>query len=155
MELKDLKMAGIKDKEQLRGFRMADRLRLLRKYHKLLYAAYRELGDKKFELMLSVAANLNGNSTSAYELEKVATYTGYEPAELQKKTRNREIVEARQVAMFLSKQNTKESLAKIGRTIGNKDHATVLHACKTVENLIETNSAFREKWMPLLTHIKK
>ncbi|WP_340112634.1 helix-turn-helix domain-containing protein [Maribellus mangrovi] len=151
MELKDFKKAGIKDKDQLRGFRMAERLRLLRKYYKLLYAAYRELGEKKFELMLSVAAKLNVNSTSAYELEKVANYVGCDPDELQQKTRNRDIVEARQVAMYLSKRNTKESLAKIGRTIGNKDHATVLHACRTVNNLLETNPGFRDKWMPLLT----
>jgi chromosomal replication initiator protein len=63
---------------------------------------------------------------------------------LQVKTRKREIVQARQVAMFFSKSMTKASLATIGSQIGGKDHATVLHACKTVNNLIETDKRFMQ-----------
>jgi len=59
------------------------------------------------------------------------------------KTRKREIVQARQVAMYFSKNLTKSSLTTIGSRIGGKDHATVLHACKTVNNLIETDKYFR------------
>jgi chromosomal replication initiator protein len=59
------------------------------------------------------------------------------------KTRKREIVQARQLAMFFSKKHTKSSLATIGLHCGNKDHATVLHACRTVNNLIETDKQFR------------
>ncbi len=62
---------------------------------------------------------------------------------LQTKTRKREIVQARQLAMYFSKSMTKSSLASIGSQIGNKDHATVLHACKTVNNLMETDKNFR------------
>jgi chromosomal replication initiator protein len=59
------------------------------------------------------------------------------------KTRKREIVQARQIAMYFSKNLTKSSLATIGSQIGGKDHATVLHACKTVNNLFETDKRFR------------
>jgi chromosomal replication initiator protein len=59
------------------------------------------------------------------------------------KTRKREIVQARQLAMYFSKKHTKNSLATIGLHCGNKDHATVLHACRTVNNLIETDKRFR------------
>lgn len=59
------------------------------------------------------------------------------------KTRKREIVQARQLAMYFSKKLTKASLATIGLHCGNKDHATVLHACRTVNNLIETDKQFR------------
>ena len=59
------------------------------------------------------------------------------------KTRKREIVQARQLAMFFSKKHTKSSLATIGLHCGNKDHATVLHACRTVNNLLETDKQFR------------
>lgn len=62
---------------------------------------------------------------------------------LNSKTRKREIVQARQLAMFFSKKHTKSSLATIGLHCGNKDHATVLHACRTVNNLIETDKQFR------------
>jgi chromosomal replication initiator protein len=66
------------------------------------------------------------------------------PIELIKsKTRKREIVQARQLTMYFSKQLTKNSLATIGAQCGNKDHATVLHACRTVNNLAETDKRFR------------
>ena len=62
---------------------------------------------------------------------------------LQSKTRKREIVQARQIAMYFSKTLTKSSLASIGSQIGGKDHATVLHACKTVNNLMDTDKRFK------------
>jgi chromosomal replication initiator protein len=62
---------------------------------------------------------------------------------LKSKTRKRNIVQARQLAMYFSKQLTKSSLANIGARCGGKDHATVLHACKTVNNLVETDKDFR------------
>ncbi len=62
---------------------------------------------------------------------------------MQSKTRKREIVQARQVAMYFSKSLTKASLASIGAQIGGKDHATVLHACKTVNNLADTDKRFK------------
>ena len=66
------------------------------------------------------------------------------PIELLKsKTRKREIVQARQIAMFFAKKMTKSSLANIGMHCGGKDHATVLHACKTVNNLVDTDKRFK------------
>ncbi|HIA37812.1 MAG TPA: chromosomal replication initiator protein DnaA [Flavobacteriales bacterium] len=66
------------------------------------------------------------------------------PIELLKsKTRKRDVVQARQLAMYFSKSMTKSSLAKIGAHCGGKDHATVLHACRTVNNLIDTDKQFR------------
>ncbi len=67
------------------------------------------------------------------------------PIELLKsKTRKREIVQARQIAMYFAKKMTKSSLANIGLHCGGKDHATVLHACRTVNNLQETDKHFRQ-----------
>lgn len=66
------------------------------------------------------------------------------PIELLKsKTRKREVVQARQIVMFFAKSMTKSSLASIGAQCGGKDHATVLHACRTVNNLIDTDKQFR------------
>ena len=59
------------------------------------------------------------------------------------KTRKREIVQARQLSMYFAKKHTKASLANIGTHCGKKDHATVLHACRTVNNLIDTDKQFR------------
>lgn len=52
--------------------------------------------------------------------------------------RKREKVSARQISMALSKKYTKKSLAQIGLHHGGRDHATVLHACKTIGNLLDT-----------------
>ena len=72
----------------------------------------------------------------------VSDFFGLTVAEIQSKTRKREIVQARQLAMFFSKKFTKSSLTTIGQELGKKDHATVLHACRTVSNLIETDKQF-------------
>ena len=57
--------------------------------------------------------------------------------------RTREIAQARQIAMYLSKQHTRAPLTAIGAAIGGRNHATVLHSCKAVSNLIETDKQFR------------
>ncbi len=62
---------------------------------------------------------------------------------IQNTSRKREIVQARQLSMYFSKKITKSSLAVIGMQCGNKDHATVLHACKQIENLRQTDRYMR------------
>jgi len=74
----------------------------------------------------------------------VSEYFGMSTELLQAKTRKREVVQARQIAMFFSKNLTKSSLSSIGAQIGKKDHATVLHACRTVNNLKDTDKSFRQ-----------
>ncbi|TVQ14197.1 MAG: chromosomal replication initiator protein DnaA [Bacteroidetes bacterium] len=69
-------------------------------------------------------------------------------------TRKREIVQARQLAMFFSKAYTKHSLAAIGSKLGKKDHATVLHACKTVKNLYDTDRDFKKHFDELENMLK-
>lgn len=75
------------------------------------------------------------------------------------KTRQREVVEARQVLMTYRKLVTGKSLKKVGKEFG-KDHATVLHAIQTVNNLIETDKVFHDKYKQFierayqLTHFK-
>ena len=59
--------------------------------------------------------------------------------------RTREVAQARQIAMYLAKQHTKAPLAAIGSAIGGRNHATVLHSCKTVSNMIETDKAFKNQ----------
>ncbi|MFA6924584.1 MAG: chromosomal replication initiator protein DnaA [Bacteroidales bacterium] len=73
----------------------------------------------------------------------VCEYFNVPPEMIGSKTRKREVVQARQIAMYFSKSFTKLSLAMIGLHCGNKDHATVLHACRTVNNLMETDRQFK------------
>jgi len=75
--------------------------------------------------------------------EAVCKYFSISNDMFMSKTRKREIVQARQIAMYLSRSLTKTSLASIGEQLGGKDHATVLHACNTVNDLIDTDRSFR------------
>ncbi|WP_017257279.1 chromosomal replication initiator protein DnaA [Pedobacter arcticus] len=66
------------------------------------------------------------------------------PVEMVKsKTRKREIVQARQISMYLAKSHTKTSLKSIGAFFGGRDHSTVIYACQTVEDLIDTDKKFK------------
>ena len=60
------------------------------------------------------------------------------------KTRKRQIVQARQIAMYMSRNLLNCSLSTIGSEIGGKDHATVLHACTTVQDLMSIDKTFKQ-----------
>jgi chromosomal replication initiator protein len=76
-------------------------------------------------------------------IKKVADYYGIEVNAINTRSRKREVVLVRQVAMYLAKKHLDMSTSKIGKYIGDRDHATVLHACKTIENLADTDKQFR------------
>ena len=80
-----------------------------------------------------------------YILQTVSDYYRIDESNIQMNTRKREIVQVRMVAMYFAKQLTKMSLKTIGAHIGKKDHATVLHAVNTVNNLIETDRSFKSQ----------
>lgn len=78
-------------------------------------------------------------------IKTVSDYYGVEVNAINTRSRKREVVLVRQVAMFLAKKYLDMSTSKIGQYIGNRDHATVLHACKTITNLAETDKQFRNE----------
>jgi chromosomal replication initiator protein len=68
---------------------------------------------------------------------------------LLQKTRKREVVQARQITMYLAKIFTKNSLKTIGEHFGGRDHTTVIHSCQTVKDLMDTDPIFRENVIEL------
>ncbi|NQU53696.1 MAG: chromosomal replication initiator protein DnaA [Bacteroidetes bacterium] len=96
------------------------------------------------KLINKLVKNSKRELSIEYISKVVCDYFSMSVDTLQAKTRKREIVQARQIAMYFSKSLTKYSLASIGAQIGSKDHATVLHACKTVNNLKDTDKNFRQ-----------
>jgi chromosomal replication initiator protein len=74
----------------------------------------------------------------------VCEYFGIDPNKVREKTRKQEIVEARQIAMYLSKTMTKSSLKTIGLHFGGRDHSTVIHAIHAVEDRRETSPKFQQ-----------
>jgi len=69
----------------------------------------------------------------------VCNYFEIDTNKVREKTRKQEIVEARQIAMFLAKKYTKSSLKTIGLQFGGRDHSTVIHAISTVEERLATS----------------
>ena len=73
---------------------------------------------------------------------------------LKAKTRKREIVVARQVAMYLTKEYTNMSLKSIGNEFGNRDHSTVIHAITTVNDMMDTDTKFLATMEDILKKVK-
>ena len=80
----------------------------------------------------------------------VADYYGLPLRELLSKRRTRSLARPRQVAMALAKELTEHSLPEIGDAFGGRDHTTVLHACRQVRGLIDTDAKLHEDWEKLL-----
>ena len=74
---------------------------------------------------------------------KVCEHFKVDESVLHTKSRRREVVQVRQVAMYFAKKHTDISASKIGHHIGNRDHATVLHACKMVKDQLAVDKEFK------------
>ena len=79
-----------------------------------------------------------------------AEYYKIKVADMMSRRRSRSVARPRQVAMALSKELTNHSLPEIGDSFGGRDHTTVLHACRKIKELRETNSDIREDYKNLL-----
>ena len=106
-----------------------------------------ERGRPLMELAASITETLVGEEKSDVNMEKVQSsvceYFNISREELVSKSRKRQIVQARQIAMYLCRNMISNcSLAAIGAEIGGKDHATVLHSCMTVSDLMATDKVF-------------
>ncbi|MGC9150402.1 MAG: chromosomal replication initiator protein DnaA [Microbacter sp.] len=73
----------------------------------------------------------------------VCDHFGLKIEDMLSKRRDRQLAQARQIAMYLAKNYTQSSLSTIGATIGKRDHATVLHACKVVSDLMEMDKSYK------------
>ena len=73
----------------------------------------------------------------------VSSYFNVDIKDIHSKSRKQEIVKARQITMYLYKKYTNFSYAHIGNLVGKRDHATVLHAVRTIQDLIDIDKAFR------------
>ncbi len=104
--------------------------------------------DIDLELAREVLRDLIKESRVSLGVEQiqqiVCEYFGIEEDLVRARTRKREVVQARQVAMYFSKQLTKHSLKTIGLKFGGRDHSTVIHGVQSVENQIETDPRFHD-----------
>ena len=105
----------------------------------------REIDMDLAERIIRKAVRIIENKPITIEeiIAKVCEHYKMDESVLHTKSRKREIVQVRQVAMFLAKKHTDISTSKIGHLIGNRDHATVLHACKIVNDLVEVDKEIK------------
>jgi len=85
----------------------------------------------------------------------VADYYGLQIKDLLSKRRTRSLARPRQVAMALAKELTQLSLPEIGSNFGGRDHTTVLHACRQIKGLMETDGKLREDWEKLIRKLSE
>ena len=90
-----------------------------------------------------------------YIQKMVAAYFNITQELMRSKSRKRELVVARQVAMFFSKEYTNHSLKSIGQHFGGRDHSTVIHAVQSVNDMMETDSKFKNSVGELTRKLKK
>ncbi|HEY5531118.1 MAG TPA: chromosomal replication initiator protein DnaA [Candidatus Anoxymicrobiaceae bacterium] len=85
----------------------------------------------------------------------VSSYYSIAIADLAGKSRSRPLVHARQVAMFLCREMTDETLVAVGRKFGGRDHATVLHSCRKIESLIKNKREILQEVTELTNMVNK
>lgn len=111
---------------------------------KLLAKASLEGKDITLELAKEVVKSVATEKRSTLTLDQiqkiVADYFGFSPDVLRSKTKKKEFVQARQIAMYFCKKFTNASLKTIGLNFGGRDHSTVIHAIQTVEELMRDDS---------------
>lgn len=85
----------------------------------------------------------------------VADYYGLQLKDLLSKRRTRSLARPRQMAMALAKELTEHSLPEIGDAFAGRDHTTVLHACRQIRGLLETDGKLREDWDKLIRKLSE
>ncbi|MFC5578797.1 chromosomal replication initiator protein DnaA [Lysobacter niabensis] len=85
----------------------------------------------------------------------VADYYGLQIKDLLSKRRTRSLARPRQMAMALTKELTEHSLPEIGDAFAGRDHTTVLHACRQIRGLLETDGKLREDWDKLIRKLSE
>jgi chromosomal replication initiator protein len=94
--------------------------------------------------------NLNSRQVSVEGIQKtVAEYFKIKVSDMHSKKRSRNLARPRQVAMALAKDLTQMSLPEIGEAFGNRDHTTVLHACRTIASLRKHDTALNRDYLVL------
>ncbi len=105
-----------------------------------------ELSMELAERVLSQTVGVEERKLSVPEiLEAVGSYYNLDKSDILGRKRKREIVQARQVVMYLSKKLTDVSLAAIGAEVGGRDHSTVIYAERAIENLLDTDHQFKSE----------
>ncbi|MDD5617597.1 MAG: chromosomal replication initiator protein DnaA [Candidatus Omnitrophica bacterium] len=123
-------------------------------------SAYSALENREINLLLTrdILKDMVRESTQTINIDtiqkKVAVFYNLTTNDMKTKKRNKNIVLARQIAMYLTRELTSLSLPEIGLSFGGKDHTTVLHAYNKIKSNIEKDGKFKELINRVLFEIK-
>jgi chromosomal replication initiator protein len=110
----------------------------------------RELSLELAKEALRDILNVASRQVSVEGIQKtVAEYFKIKVSDMHSKRRNRNVARPRQVAMALAKDLTQMSLPEIGEAFGNRDHTTVLHACRTIASLRQHDTTLNRDYLVL------
>jgi len=110
----------------------------------------RELSMELAKEALQDILNVASRQVSVEGIQKtVAVYFKLKISDMHSKKRSRNVARPRQVAMALAKDLTQMSLPEIGEAFGNRDHTTVLHACRTIASLRKHDTALNRDYVVL------
>lgn len=110
--------------------------------------------DLAKKMVKNFVKNASREISIEYIQKLVSDFYSLSIDQLKSKTRKREIVQARQISMYFAKQLTKAPLKKIGMHFGGRDHSTVIHACQTVSDLMDTDRKFKSDVEEISKRIK-
>lgn len=158
----ETKIAILKRKAEYRQFELPDEValyiaRLIRSDTRKLEGAlttveaYASITGQ--EITLGLAKNLLGASAEGEEkpitiaeIERVvADHYHIKTASLRSKRRHKDVAHARHVAMYLTRELTNASYPQIGKTFGDRDHTSAIHACNKIKGMLEENWNFQEE----------
>ncbi len=112
----------------------------------LATASLKQVDEIDLSMAKAVLKDMVRNSNAQISIESIQShvcdYFEIDTNKVREKTRKQEIVEARQIAMYLAKKYTKSSLKTIGLHFGGRDHSTVIHAISTVEERLSTSPKY-------------
>ena len=114
---------------------------------------YQPLTSEVVETALSNLLPQRSKLTADQIIYEVAIHFGVEVAALQGRSRSKVIARPRQIAMYLIREETGESLPRIGSLLGGRDHTTVLYGCDRIADLMEKDADIRREVTKLRQHL--
>lgn len=110
--------------------------------------------DLAKEVISKFVDNISSEITVELIQKIVAEHYDLPVEKLKEKTRKRFVVRARQLSMYLAKQLSNKSLKHIGNAFGGRDHSTVIHACRSIETLLENDTRFKTEVSDIAKRLK-
>ncbi len=127
----------------------------IKAYSLIFYGQPLTIGMIQNVIQSVIKENINDSVTPKSIVEHVSKYYNITKEDIYSDKRRADILSARQIAMYLTREMTDISLSLIGDEFGGKNHSTVLHSIRKVESRVETDPKFAQTMSEMIENIKK